>query len=124
MKLDDDLDRILSSEADIVPSSGFASSVMDAVRREASAPPAIPFPWARALAGLIAAGLTLLVAIVLRFDQLVAAIKAPPRPLALPSWANAILISPLTMESVWVALAVLLTLVSVRLSMRFVSGKS
>ena len=124
MKLDGDLDRILSSEADIVPSSGFASSVMDAVRREASAPAAIPFPWRWALPGLIAASLAMLVAIVLSFDQVVVAVKAPPHPIALPSWANAVLTSPLTGESVWVALAVLLSLMSVRLSMRFVSGKS
>ena len=52
----DDLDQILSEEDDILPSSGFASSVMDAVRCEASAPPPIPFPWTRALPGLVGAG--------------------------------------------------------------------
>jgi len=46
---DDDIDRILFQQDEIVPSSGFAASVMDAVRREASAPPPIPFPWKRAL---------------------------------------------------------------------------
>jgi hypothetical protein len=55
---DHDLDGILSEE-EILPSSGFAASVMDAVRREAAAPPSIPFPWKRALPGLVAAGLTL-----------------------------------------------------------------
>jgi hypothetical protein len=49
---DDDLDRILSRQEDIVPSSGFVSNVMDAVRREASAPPPIPFPWKWAIPGL------------------------------------------------------------------------
>jgi hypothetical protein len=48
----DDLDRWLADEEPIVPSSGFTASVMDAVAREASAPPAIPFPWTRALPGL------------------------------------------------------------------------
>ena len=41
---DDELDRILSKETEIAPSSGFVSAVMDVVRSEASAPPPIPFP--------------------------------------------------------------------------------
>src|SRR5208282_839135 len=56
---EDEVDRILSREDEILPSSGFAVSVMDAVRREAAAPPPIPFPWKRALPGLVAAGLAL-----------------------------------------------------------------
>jgi hypothetical protein len=48
----DELDRALanlSNDGAILPSSGFAASVMDAVRREALAPPPLPFPWKRAL---------------------------------------------------------------------------
>jgi hypothetical protein len=48
----DELDRALanlSNDDAILPSSGFAASVMDAVRREALAPPPLPFPWKRAL---------------------------------------------------------------------------
>jgi hypothetical protein len=48
----DDLDRFLSDD-EIVPSSGFVVRVMDAVRVEAAAPPAIPFPWLRALPGIV-----------------------------------------------------------------------
>ena len=49
-KMDDaEMDRILSEREEILPSSGFAASVMEAVRREAAAPPPIPFPWKRAL---------------------------------------------------------------------------
>jgi hypothetical protein len=51
--IDDDIDRVLSSDDSIVPSSGFAASVMEAVRRDAETPPPIPFPWKRALPGLI-----------------------------------------------------------------------
>src|SRR5271169_6092282 len=54
---EDEMNRILSSEDEILPSSGFAVSVMDAVRRESAAPPPIPFPWKRALPGLVVAGL-------------------------------------------------------------------
>ena len=35
---EDEINRILSREDEILPSSGFAVSVMDAVRREAAAP--------------------------------------------------------------------------------------
>jgi hypothetical protein len=50
----DELDRMLLGEREIVPSSGFVTNVMDAVRREASTPPPIPFPWKWALRGLAA----------------------------------------------------------------------
>lgn len=43
----EELDRVLSGEADIVPSSGFVASVMEAVTAEASAAP-LAFPWKRA----------------------------------------------------------------------------
>ena len=56
---DAELDRILAAEEEIVPSAGFASSVMAAVQREAiNAPILVPtpitFPWAIALPGLLA----------------------------------------------------------------------
>lgn len=55
---EDDLDRVLMEREEIVPSSGFVASVMEAVQQEAaaSAPstfPPIPFPWKWALPGLI-----------------------------------------------------------------------
>lgn len=56
---DDDLDRILSEDEEILPSSAFAASVMQAVRREASTPPPIPFPWKHALPGIAAAAVAL-----------------------------------------------------------------
>ena len=50
----DDLDRILSSEEPLVPSSGFAAAVMESVRAATTAPPPLPFPWRRFLLGLLA----------------------------------------------------------------------
>lgn len=50
---DHDLDRMLMEREEIVPSSGFVSSVMEAVQQEAAAPAPIPFPWKWALPGLI-----------------------------------------------------------------------
>jgi hypothetical protein len=57
--MNDEFDRIMSEE-EILPSSGFAASVMDAVRREAAAPPPIPFPWKRALPGAVFAAAILI----------------------------------------------------------------
>jgi hypothetical protein len=51
---DDELDQMLMEREEIVPSSGFVASVMEAVREEVAAPAPIPFPWKWALPGLIA----------------------------------------------------------------------
>ncbi len=55
----DDLDRLFTHEPEIVPSSGFTASVMNAMRVQAQAPPPIPFPWKRALPGIAAAVLAI-----------------------------------------------------------------
>jgi hypothetical protein len=49
------IDTILASEEAIVPSSGFLAAVMQRVEEEAAAPAPIPFPWKRAILGLILA---------------------------------------------------------------------
>src|SRR5262249_4867923 len=52
----EELDRALARDAKGVRASPrFAAAVMAAVRREANAPPPIPFPWARAAPGIAAA---------------------------------------------------------------------
>ena len=48
----DEIDRILGEESTLTPSSGFSASVMDAVRREATTPAPLPFPWHRVAPGL------------------------------------------------------------------------
>ena len=125
----DELDRILSGEEEIIPSSGFAASVMEAVRREASTPPPIPFPWSRALPGIIVAGLTLLTVLAQVFIQLVKAFSAPQVPVEWPVWLApalnpSILKAPLCVAAIWVTLALLLSLASVILSMRLTSARS
>jgi len=57
----DELDRILSSGADVRPSPTFLRSVMAAVERQADAPPPIPFPWRRALPGIALAAILVIV---------------------------------------------------------------
>ena len=49
------MDNILANEPELIPSSGFLASVMERVQEEAAAPPPIPFPWKRALPGMILA---------------------------------------------------------------------
>jgi hypothetical protein len=51
------IDGILAGEEELIPSSGFFSSVMQRIEDEAAAPPPIPFPWKRAVPGMaLAAG--------------------------------------------------------------------
>ncbi|HEX4321820.1 MAG TPA: hypothetical protein VHZ52_12990 [Acidobacteriaceae bacterium] len=50
----DNLDPILLNQDTLLPSSGFAASVMDAIQQQASAPAPIPFPWKWALPGIAA----------------------------------------------------------------------
>jgi hypothetical protein len=125
---EDEMNRILSRENEILPSSGFAVSVMDAVRREAVAPPPIPFPWKRALPGLLAGGFALalvLVAGVVAIVQWGRAATAPQLSMSLPSLLTPILgwQRNLAGAASWTVLALLVTLVSVKLSMRLASGR-
>jgi hypothetical protein len=46
-------EEILASEEAIVPSSGFLAAVMERVQEEARMPAPIPFPWKRAVPGLV-----------------------------------------------------------------------
>jgi hypothetical protein len=129
-KEEDEMHRILSHEDEILPSSGFAVSVMEAVRREAAAPPPIPFPWKRALPGLVAGGLAVALALaagVVAIAQLGRASTAPQLSMSLPSILPPILGSGLQHNlagaASWTVLALLLALVSVKLSMRLASGR-
>jgi hypothetical protein len=105
---------------------------MDAVRREAAAaaaPPPIPFPWLRALPGLVVAGLTLLlvlVAGVVETAQLSRASTSTPAQfsLALPSALSSALNRGAESAALWAVLALLATWVSVKFSMLMASGRA
>ena len=51
-RIDAEIDRILASEDELVPTSGFMASVMERVEEESTAPGPIPFPWKRAVPAL------------------------------------------------------------------------
>lgn len=121
----DDLDRILAKEPD-APASGFVDAVMDSVRREATAPPPIPFPWKRAWPGISCAAVTLaaLCGAVVTF---VARGNSVPSSSALSST-----LSSATLTSVfdvwkhstatWVISGLILSFVSMGIAMRFGRG--
>ena len=119
---DEDIDRILSRNDEILPSSGFSVSVMDAVRREAAAPPPIPFPWKRALPGVVAGAIALLLVLGASISAILRLTRESITPqLAMPSPS----VSPLFhggLESglIWTLLALLVAFVSVKVSARSV----
>jgi hypothetical protein len=120
----DELDRTLSGEIDIVPSSGFMSGVMAAVHCEASAPPPIPFPWKRALPGLAAGALafvTMIIVLVKNFSRVAPATPIQDR--VLPILARVSDIG--SMYGIgWVVLTILVTLACVVFSLRLTTGRS
>ena len=119
---DDELDRVLSETGEIVPSSGFVAFVMDAVHQEDATPAPIPFPWKWALPGLIVS-LGLVVFFFVRFAhagmragydaaagmRVESLLSMPPQRLAA---------APIFLGIEWSALALLVSFVVVRLSMR------
>jgi hypothetical protein len=121
---DADIDRMLSRQDDILPSSGFVGSVMDAVRSEATAPPPIPFPWRRALPVFALAAAALLATLVF---GIAAAVQLGKESLAqVPSKTTLFVVVHWRLNSVagWTCLSLFLALVSARLSMRLAGARS
>jgi hypothetical protein len=132
---DDQLDRIFSGDQDLVPSSGFARNVMDAVRREASSPAPIPFPWKRALPGLVLCVLALAATCVEAFLRSgTQRLPATPGPSIWSATWTALwtglsnLVGLLRAANAgglgWIVLALLLTLASIMLSLRLTGRRA
>jgi hypothetical protein len=121
-----DLDRILSAEDQIVPSSGFATSVMDAVRREAATPPPIPFPWKRALPGFLLGVVVIVGLFVAELLHRTPESSAPAPAAFSPSQIlSAARIAELHADSLgWIAFALLLTLASVIFALRVTGSRT
>jgi hypothetical protein len=121
----DELDCVLSREAEINPSSGFVRSVMAAVRSEAAAPPPIPFPWKRALPGL-------LVFVVAIAWSVVDTFRSPARasvsviPQTVTHWIDGVvpLLDKAQMFGAgWALLGLLLTFAGLKLTWRLAGGR-
>lgn len=120
---ENNLDRILLGEEEIIPSSGFLAATMERVRDQAAMPAPIPFPWKRAIPGMVLVIGTLSWGAweALRY-AVPAAWNARHLSLTLPD------LSPVAArpfeEAAWVALALGLSLGSWFLSVRLVRGSS
>jgi hypothetical protein len=113
------IDRFLATEEALIPSSGFIASVMERVHEEAIAPPPIPFPWRRAVPGMI------MVIGVLGWGGFEFVHLAVPAVRELPFNAqllSAALVRPLE-QAGWIAVALTASLLSWLLSSRF-AGRS
>ncbi len=110
----DSLDRILGAEGELVPSSGFVASVMDRVREEAAAPQPIPFPWKRALPGMIVAGAGLVWCAVKAVQMGVSEAGT----VSLMPLQPAVLMTPQVKDAGWVAAALGVSLLSWLLARR------
>lgn len=114
-----EIDRILATDDELIPSSGFLASVMDRVKEEARTPAPIPFPWKRAVPGIaLAAG-------VFGWGAFEFIRHAPSAAQSIPFTAPHVSIPvgrPLE-QAGWVALALVISLVSWLLSRRL-AGQS
>lgn len=80
----DDLDRVLSTDDNLEPSSDFVMNVMAAVRLSDVEPPALTFPWLRFMAGLTASSVMAAAGtiLLLRSETALATVMAPLAQLA------------------------------------------
>lgn len=116
---DESIDRILAGEEELVPSSGFVASVMDRIRDEAAPPPPLPFPWKRAAPGFVLAAGGLGWGVVELVRRAIAAgHSAQTATLRIPA---SLLQSSQNVG--WVALALVVSLVSWKLARR-IGGES
>jgi MFS superfamily sulfate permease-like transporter len=128
--MNDDLDRMLMEREEIVPSSGFVASVMDAVRQEAAAPAPIPFPWKWALPGFVVS-VALAVGMIARwvYSGATARLAVHPVATALPmetlssSLPQVHMATSTLVALEWSALAILGSLAAVWISMRIAGAK-
>ena len=116
---DEPIDRILSSEDTLLPSSGFAAAVMERIHEESVAPAPIPFPWKRIAPGIVM-GFAGLGWGAVELTRMAIAAAHDTQPSTLPIRASAL---P-TLEGLgWVALALGVSLASWMLARR-IGGES
>jgi hypothetical protein len=116
-----DLDDLLASHHDIVPSSGFADAVMAAVRHEAWKRPPLRFPWARAALGPLVAVPVAVVFVGSGFVRPATGGSGLPGVVTTGEMLSAIAEAASRLHLAWMMLALLLTLASVGLSSHLAS---
>jgi hypothetical protein len=120
---DADFDYALSPGSDsILPSSGFAESVMTAVAREASAPAPLAFPWKRALPGLLASGA---MAIVLLVAAVVLLRSTPAAPASASTVDLQTVLAPVlhhATAALWLSVSALISVASLLFCRRLISS--
>ncbi len=128
---DSEMDRILSCKDEIQPSSGFMTSVMEAVRGEAGALPPIPFPWKRALPVLAMGAAALVLVLAAGIAAVVEIVRAPvaaAHAAKVPWCFNPAVLQADVFHGVagavgWTVASLLLALLSVKFSMRLARGR-
>jgi hypothetical protein len=110
--MDSDLDPILSSDENILASTQFVSNVMAALRREASTPAPISFPWWRVVPGAAICVIALAILLAVGIHQLRTAGGGPESIL----FANALAIAN-RVELGWVLLALFASFVPAKLAL-------
>ncbi len=127
MKMDEEIDRLLSGEEELAPSSGFTASVMEAVQAASATPPPLPFPWGRALPGLVVAAVVAIAALVsaLTGPGLDGAANAPGEGVAtaLTSLVSQAASAAASSEAVWVLVATLVLAAGLKLGWRLADGR-
>ncbi len=115
----DPIDRILTSEDPIVPSSGFLTGVMEGIQEASRAPAPIPFPWKRAILAIpLLAGVTGWGA----YEFMRGGIPSVPD-ISMLQVSMAATTSALLHQAEWVALAFMASLLSWKLARRL-TGQS
>ena len=115
----DPIDRILASEEPILPSSGFLASVMERVQEESRAPAPIPFPWKRAVPGILLATGTFGWGAYAFIREAIPSLRSPAT--TQPQLSTALQV-PIE-HAAWIAFALAVSLLSWKLSRRL-SGQS
>jgi hypothetical protein len=118
---DDDLDDLLESHEDIVPSSGFTDAVMAAVRQEAWKTPPLGFPWTRAALGPLMAVLVVVLSVASGLVTPASVGSAVPGVIESGEMLTAIGDAASSVRLGWMALALFVTVGSVGVSSRLAS---
>jgi hypothetical protein len=117
--IDDEIERILDGEDEILPSSGFAASVMEAVHRDVIKLPPLAFPWRRAIPGVVA----LLAAYGMATWRFIVALNNKTPNVLFDEQLHQLFGVSMRSEIQWVIIAIALTIMSVLLPLRLMRGR-